>query len=234
MPGWPSCGPHASFSKTLSLTRLCPGPEQACVCVASAVSHQALNSCTGGLSGVPVGPALQESGRGSFRGHSRAKAPGRWNREACRQEALAGTPSPIRASSSPAPGQRGSGISLAAVSVSCQFSADPSFLCCRPLSVSSQLVSSGVCSWDGPVYLFPALVSGPTVCGVRLAVCQQVVTERALRQEDADVASEQGSISRQRVAVRSVCRDRGWWSSGCGRGVFPGSMLLRLCGCGGW
>lgn len=96
---------------------------------------------------------------------------------------------------------------------------------CRP---------SGVCSWDGPVYLFPASVSGPTVCGVRLAVRQQVVTERALRQEDADVASEQGSISRQRVAVRSVCRDRGWWSSGCGRGVFPGSVLLRLCGCGGW
>lgn len=94
---------------------------------------------------------------------------------------------------------------------------------CRP---------SGVCSWDGPVYLFPASVSGPTVCGVHLAVRQQVVTERALRQEDADVASEQGSISRQRVAVRSVCR--GWWSSGCGRGVFPGSVLLRLCGCGGW
>lgn len=39
-------------------------------------SHQALSSCTRGLSRVPVGQALQESGRGSFRGHSRAKAPG--------------------------------------------------------------------------------------------------------------------------------------------------------------
>lgn len=63
LPGPP--GPHASFSKTLSLIWLCPGPEQACVRVAPAVSHQALNSYTGGLPGVPVGLACRNPAEGA-------------------------------------------------------------------------------------------------------------------------------------------------------------------------